>query len=126
MPFVAFIAEFIRSSPVCAELQDLRAKYLNKCHQQNPNLLKLDQLMNLTSTVRLTHLSMYCEMITIRVHHKIFNLSFVHPRGNKKSRTDSPVDLSPCQDNSRIPRSTKEFPSFLKKIARFYHSWSSP
>ena len=31
---------------VCAESQDLRAKYLSKYYQQNPSLLKLDQLMH--------------------------------------------------------------------------------
>ena len=66
---------------VCTELKDLRAKYLSKCYQHNPSLLKLDQLMNLTSTVRLTHLSMYCKLVTDRVRCKIDNLSFVHPSG---------------------------------------------
>ena len=64
---------------VCTELKDLRAKYLSKCYQHNPSLLKLDQLMNLTSTVRLTHLSMYCKLVTDRVRCKIESLSFVHP-----------------------------------------------
>ena len=37
---------------VSVESQDLRAKYLNTCYQQKPSLVKLDELMNLTSTVR--------------------------------------------------------------------------
>ena len=45
------------------------------------SLLKLDQLMNTTSTVRLTHLSMYCKLVTDPVRFKIDNLSFVHPTG---------------------------------------------
>ena len=69
---------------VCAELQDLCAEYLSKCYQQNPSLLKLDQLMNFTSTVRLPHLSMYCKLITDRVHCKIDHLNFVHPPGQQK------------------------------------------
>ena len=64
---------------VCAQLKDLRAKYLSKCYQQNHSLLKLDQLMILTSKVRLTHLGMYCKLITDRVLCKIKSLCFVHP-----------------------------------------------
>ena len=66
---------------VCAELQDLRAKYLSKCYQQNPSLLKLDQLINFTSTVRLTHLSLYCTVVTDRVRCKLESWSFVNPTG---------------------------------------------
>ena len=66
---------------VCAELQDLRAKYLSKCYQQNPSLLKLDQLMNVTNTVRLTHLSIYCKLVIDRVRCKLESLSFVNPAG---------------------------------------------
>ena len=48
---------------VCIELQYLRAKNLSKFYQQNPSLFKLDQLMNLSSTVKLTVLSMYCKLV---------------------------------------------------------------
>ena len=66
-------------SLVCPELQDLRAKYLSKCYQQNPTILKLDQLMILTSTVRLTHLSMYCKLVTDCVRCKRGKLEFCAP-----------------------------------------------
>ena len=66
---------------VCAELQEVRAKDLSKCCQQSPSLLKLDQLMNLTGTVIITHLSMFCKMVTDRVRCKLGSLSFVNPPG---------------------------------------------
>ena len=45
---------------ICFELQDLRAKYRNKCYQQNSSL---DHLMDhlMTSTARLSRISMICK-----------------------------------------------------------------
>ena len=55
----------------------------NKCYQQKPSLLKLDQLMNLTSTVRLTRLSMFSKLVTDPVRCKNDSLSLYNLRGNK-------------------------------------------